>query len=141
MLSIIVSGLCGALASISGKVSFSATTPFILYLNSFCEQYLSPFSLESYCWNVSYAVRLVAFFFMFYANAMALSTFLKALESKSSLTVTVVSSATNFLTTGLLSGLLLGEEVGKMWFLGALVIALGVFLIAMSQGGVKQRSG
>lgn len=81
---------------------------------------------------------MASFFLMFYANALALSLFLRALESKGSLVVTVVSSATNFLVTGLLSGVLLGENVGLNWCLGAVIIGLGVYLIASSQGGSKK---
>lgn len=135
MLGVLISGIYGALASVSGKVSFSPSTPIMIHINSICAELLDPLSLGIYCIHFNYMVRIASFVFMFYANAMALSKFLNALETRSSLTVTVITSATNFLTTGLLSGLILGERVGKMWFVGASIIAAGVFLIALSQGG------
>jgi drug/metabolite transporter (DMT)-like permease len=139
MTTVVASGFIGAIASILGKVSFSKSTPVMTFLQTICETLLTA---NNGCWNFMYAARLISFFVMFYFNALALSLFLRALESKGSLVVTVVSSATNFLVTGLLSGVLLGERVGLQWCLGAALIAVGVYLIAASQGShsSKQQS-
>lgn len=75
---------------------------------------------------------------MFYTNALTFTYFMKSLETRGSLTVTVVSSSTNFLITGALSGLILGEEITWRWCLGAGVIAVGVCLIALGQTGSKR---
>jgi drug/metabolite transporter (DMT)-like permease len=76
---------------------------------------------------------------MLYFNVLMVANFLKALESKGSLVVTVVCSAINFLVTGLLGNLILGEEVNITWCLGASLIIVGILLILFSQGGHKEK--
>ncbi len=76
---------------------------------------------------------------MLACNGLMLSNFLKALERDSSVMVTVVSSAINFLLTGLLSGFVLEEPLGLRWLAGALLIVAGIFLIAFSQGDGGRR--
>ncbi len=68
------------------------------------------------------------------SNGFMVSNFLKALEKNSSLLVTVVSSAVNFLFTGVVSNLVLQEKLGLKWMGGASLIILGILLIAFSQG-------
>ena len=139
MIDVVKSGLSGAVASIFGKLSLSATTPVAEFIKYYCNLYVGGPD-EAYCWNIVYAMRLASFLLMFWFNAVALGLFLKALEKKGSLPVTVVSSAVNFLVTGLLSGLLLGEQVNGKWCFGALLIAGGVFLIAIGQGGLTNKN-
>ena len=139
MIEIIKSGLAGAVASIFGKLSLSDKTPVSEFIRYYCEVFFF-FGDSSRCWNFVYGFRLTSFLLMFFFNAMALSKFLKALEKRGSVPVTVVSSATNFLVTGLLSGVLLGEEVNAKWCFGAFLIAAGVFLIALSQGGLTNKN-
>ncbi len=68
-----------------------------------------------------------------------LSNFLRALETRASLPVTVVCSAVNFLITGLLGNVILGEEVNPVWCGGASLIMIGIFFILFSQGGPKDK--
>lgn len=137
MIEILLSGIFGALSSLLGKITMSPTTPVVDYLLYLCELQL-PFIAESYCWYISYSVRFSCFLLMFYTNALTFAYFFKSLETRGSLAVTVVSSATNFLTTGLLSGVILGERITQKWILGSLIIACGVFLISLSQGESKR---
>jgi drug/metabolite transporter (DMT)-like permease len=139
MIEIVKSGLAGAVASIFGKMSLSDKTPATEFMRYYCEVYFF-YGETSRCWNMVYFVRLASFLLMFFFNAMALSKFLKALEKRGSVFVTVVSSATNFLVTGLLSGLLLGEQINAKWCFGAFLIAGGVFLIAIGQGGMSSKN-
>jgi drug/metabolite transporter (DMT)-like permease len=62
------------------------------------------------------------------------SNFLKALERHSSLMVTVVGSAINFVCTGLMGYLVLEERLGVRWIAGASLIVMGILLIVLSQG-------
>lgn len=135
---VVSSGLVGALGAILGKVALSHTTPLSEYLRYYCEIYFSMIFDTAYCWNFVYGLRLSSFIIMFYCNALALSLFLKALERRSSLIVTIVVSAVNFLVTGILSSIVLGEKISSRWFLGSLVICFGVCLVGFSQGGMKR---
>ena len=70
---------------------------------------------------------------MIVCNTLQLINFMKALEKKGSLPVTVISSAVSFLLTGLLGLILLGEKLSIMWFLGLALIGVGMVFIAYSQ--------
>ncbi len=141
MIGIIKSGLAGAMASIFGKLSLTAATPVADFIKYTCTIYFAQgIDNHPYCWNIVYFMRLTSFILMFWFNTVALGLFLKALEKRGSLPVTVISSAVNFLVTGLLSGLLLGEQVNAKWCFGAFLIAGGVFLIAIGQGGLTNKN-
>lgn len=73
-------------------------------------------------------------------NAMMLSNFLIALEKKGSLMVVIVSSSTNIILTGVIGQILLGEDVGDKWYIGACVMLIGVTLIAFSQDTRKEKT-
>ena len=137
MLEVILSGLYASVSSILGKISLTTKTPLIDFFRYHCE--ISVFLLtEANCWHISYVLRFSLFILMFYCNALTFTYFLKSLETRSSLSVTVISSAVNFLVTGLLSGIILGEKINNRWYLGAGIIAIGVSLIAFSQSNVKR---
>ena len=54
--------------------------------------------------------------------------------------VVIVSSSTNIILTGLFGQFLLGEHVGERWYMGALVMMIGVAFIALSQDAGKDKS-
>mmetsp|Transcript_21333 Transcript_21333/g.19408 ORF Transcript_21333/g.19408 Transcript_21333/m.19408 type:complete len:140 (+) Transcript_21333:46-465(+) len=137
MIDVVLSGLFGALTSILGKISLSESTPVIDYIQYYCEISIL-ITNRIYCINISFAIRLICFILMIYFNMLTFTFFLKALETRGSLPVTVISSATNFLVTGILSGILLGENINQQWYLGAFIIVFGVCLIALSQGNGKR---
>ena len=132
---IVFCGLFGACASVFGKISLSDLSPPIKYLSNHC---LIEFPNFVYCKKIIYLVRFVSFLAMLYTNALMLSMFMKALEKRNSLPVTVGTSAINFLFTGILGNLILRENINSQWFLGALLIASGVLLIALSQTAPKR---
>jgi hypothetical protein len=139
MLLVFLCGIFGAMASILGKISLSETSIVTAAVGSACirsstilnvwptvatllgKDLLDQYGLEVIfsCSTLAQTSRLVVFVLMVYCNALMLSYFLRALRDRSSLAVTVVSSATNFLITGLLGGLILGEDVNGVWYIGA----------------------
>jgi hypothetical protein len=52
------------------------------------------------------------------------------MSCKGSLHVTVISSSVSFLLTGILGSIVLGEKINAKWFMGAILVALGVSCIA-----------
>ncbi len=76
---------------------------------------------------------------MLLCNGLMISQFLKALEKNSSLSVTVISSAVNFLFTGLAGNVILQERLGMRWVLGASLIMCGILMITVSQGDSSRR--
>jgi len=130
-----LSGVYAAAASICGKLSLTATkTPYWLERLGFCS---SEENLWTKCWVYVSVFRLLCFSAMFFLNILQLSSFLKALERKGSLPVTVVSSAVSFILTGILGSLVLDEKLSFQWLVGAGCVAAGVALVAMSQAGKR----
>lgn len=137
MWSIIAAGLSGAVASILGKISLSSDFPPL--------QQFSFMTCRGWntSWNcafvVSLAARIVIFALMLTSNGYMLSRFLKALETKGTLPVTVVCSAVNFILTGVLSYFVLNERINSQWISGATLIVVGICFILISQGSLSQK--
>lgn len=130
MFRIVICGIFGCVATITGKIAFaeSSLTDFI---KTTCAEHLNS---SSSCANFVLLIRVVFFVSMIAANGLMVSNFLKALERHSSLMVTVVGSAINFVCTGLMGYLVLEERLGVRWIAGASLIVMGILLIVLSQG-------
>jgi len=145
-----LAGLFAATASIFGKlalVDISEKTTAALRrpnLSFWLEDVLTAVSCSdpsdfneawNWCALLVATFRIACFATMVILNILQLSSFLKALERKGSLVVTVVSSSINFIVTGILGSVVLNENVSPKWLLGATFIAVGVGLVAFSQAG------
>eukprot|EP00981_Chlorochromonas_danica_P012696 scaffold5259_cov168-Ochromonas_danica.AAC.12 len=64
---------------------------------------------------------------------------MQGMEQNHTVVVIVITSATNFLTSGLCGYLILGEDLTSSWISGSLMIMLGMFFVAMSQGPSNKR--
>lgn len=130
LLPVIVCGVFGGLATIFGKVSFSENW-IIAEAFSFCTSFVG--STES-CLYASLFVRGLAILGIVGCNAFIVGYFLKAMEQNNTVIVVVISSAVNFLTSGIMGQLCFGEKVPVSWFAGSALIALGMLLVALSEG-------
>jgi len=131
----VLSGFSGGMGSILGKLALSPEIFVMKAISNFiCKDALD---LEFSCPTVMIILQVSSFAGMFYCNILMLSYFLKALETRGSLPVTVVCSAVNFVVTGLLGGMILGEEINFRWCIGASFIMIGIVFIMFSQGGQK----
>jgi drug/metabolite transporter (DMT)-like permease len=95
---------------------------------------------KTHCEYTVISVRITAFAFMMTCNALVVGYFLRAMELNHTVVVIVISSATNFLTSGLFGQLLFGEVVGKSWYLGSLLIIIGMCFVSYSQGAVENHN-
>ena len=122
-----ICGIAGAMASLTGKLALDEHSPVVEYV---CYGDSGETTLAA---GGSLGLRAIFVVAMLYSNALMIAKFLKALERGSSLVVTLVSSSMNLLVTGLLSQLVLDEELEEKWYLGALFIVAGILLVAISQ--------
>jgi len=78
---------------------------------------------------------------MLVSNAMVWRYFVKGLHSSDSSTLvpTVVSTASNFIISGILGCLILRETTNFMWWIGALMVMSGLFCI-ISEDEKKQEN-
>lgn len=130
MFVIIITGFFGALSTIFGKMALSSNHIIEAFVNV-CnfELHLEPEHCEFLLW----ILRGLIFGLMLLFNGLMINFFLKSMDRYSSIIVTVVSTATNNLLTGLLGALILKERVGLNWILGSIIIGLGIFFISLSQ--------
>lgn len=127
----ILSGLCGALASTLGKFALGDTE-----LVETCWKHCVDKNLMGgvhECSAIITVIRLAFFILLLFANGAMLFNFLEAMKKNSTLTVTVVSSAANYLTSGIAGLLIFGEPVGSYWLVGSLGICVGIAVIGYSQ--------
>ncbi|KAG9443074.1 hypothetical protein H6P81_018928 [Aristolochia fimbriata] len=78
---------------------------------------------------------LVIFF-----NVVMWGCYVNSLKALPSLLATVTNFATNFLTSGLAGFFLFEEPLPSQWFVGALLIVLGVLVLSKSSIHRKERS-
>ena len=138
MMTMVISGIAGGFSSILGKVALSSDSYYVEATSQLiCSNSLITIDLTSYCWLTALISKFLFFILMLYCNVIMLSYFLNALETRGSLPVTVVCSAVNFLVTGLLGNVILGENVNIIWCGGAGLIISGIVCILYSQGAPK----
>jgi drug/metabolite transporter (DMT)-like permease len=128
-------GVYGALGSLSGKLALGRDSP----VSGLCNEGVGK-SLgipHGHCSMIVLGFRLLLFAFMVMLNGLMISSFLLALERRGTLVVVVISSSMNICLTGLLGQFFLGESVGESWYGGALLMLVGVFLVAFSQEAKK----
>ncbi|KAL0271020.1 UNVERIFIED_CONTAM: hypothetical protein PYX00_008267 [Menopon gallinae] len=116
-----LSGLCAAFASIFGKLSgldyYNIDSRLVICLRIFC--FLTMIALNGLMWNF----------------------FVKALQSsKSSLEATILNTATNYVSSGLLAYVIFGEVTGILWWSGITLILLGVMVITNSSPSQETKS-
>jgi drug/metabolite transporter (DMT)-like permease len=129
---ILVAGLLGGFGTIFGKLAFSGDNLPINEISKMCKGYSEIAQVN--CETGVMVVRIIAFGFMLASNALVVGYFLRAIETNNTVVVIVISSATNFLTSGIFGQLMFGEIVGKTWYLGSLFIVIGMLLVSYSQG-------
>lgn len=115
----LLAGLNASLASVAGKIAFDER-----FLVSVVFQGVAPSSsvlLASRAVAVVLLLGLNALLFRFVAVGMS--------KSASSVEVTAIVCAVNFLFTGLFGWLLFHETITWMWLLGAGLLVAGVSLI------------
>ena len=138
MMTMVISGIAGGFSSILGKIALSSDSYYVEATSQLiCSNSLITIDLTSYCWLTALISKFLFFILMLYCNVIMLSYFLNALETRGSLPVTVVCSAVNFLVTGLLGNVILGENVNIIWCGGAGLIISGIVCILYSQGAPK----
>lgn len=133
VLSIVICGLFGGLATVCGKLCFTHKNAVWNMITSFCNS--PPLSLSVEMSDYAIVIgRLLALGGIILSNACNVGYFLKAMRENNTVIVVVISSAVNFLISGLLGQLLFAEVVSSSWFAGSALIVMGMVLVSMSEG-------
>lgn len=132
VLSIVICGLFGGLATVCGKLCFTHENAVWNQLTSFCCSPPLSLSVEM-CDYVIYIGRLLALGGIIMSNACNVGYFLKAMKENNTVIVVVISSAVNFLISGFLGQILFAELVSSSWFVGSALIVIGLVLVSMSE--------
>lgn len=133
MLQAIYCGVFGALASIAGKLALSDSF-LLMEVNVMCSLYFD----GSVCPIILLMCRMGLFGLMLLLNATMVASFLKSMERNASVTVTVLSTGSNYVVTGFLGRLIFDERLGSWWLVGSTLICFGMCLIGVSQEGIPK---
>ncbi|GAB2291832.1 hypothetical protein Dimus_026083 [Dionaea muscipula] len=87
-----------------------------------------------------FSSQLVKYGFIVLFNVTMWGCYANSLRALSSLQATVTSFATNFLSSGLAGFFVFEEKLSLKWFLGALMIILGVLILSQSSTEQKERT-
>jgi drug/metabolite transporter (DMT)-like permease len=129
-------GCLGGMSTVFGKIAFSADNLVAIRLQQECGLHLFA---DDQCALAGYVLRITGFVGIFVCNAIGLSYYLKAMEQNNTIVVVVLSSAANFLITGVLGKLIFGEILSRFWSIGSLLVMGGMCLVALSQGQLSER--
>ncbi|XP_026534256.1 transmembrane protein 42 [Notechis scutatus] len=130
----IAAGLLGALAASSAKLALGDD-----YLKIDCQAVLGEIAGEACMW-VSVILQIVCGGLVFVCNAIMWTFFAKALRhSFSSATVTVTSTASNFIFSAFLGRLLFGEIDDLLWWIGISISLLGLLLLHTTPSLLQQQ--
>lgn len=80
----------------------------------------------------TYLARLATFLLVFGANALMMKYFVISLQKLGSGKATVCNFVANFMISAIFGVLIFGEVVSVQWFIGAGIMATGVYLILIS---------
>lgn len=139
MLPLILCGVSGGLATIFAKIAFSSSSLVLDQLQTLCITHHYSFSHQA-CTNGAYAFRAILFLSMLALNGAVVNFFMQAMEHNHTVVVIVITSAMNFLTSGVCGHLILGEELTQSWFTGSLLIMMGMLIVAHSQGPPSRKT-
>jgi len=117
-----VAGVCAALAGLSAKYTLS--TENLLELIKIGGKHMPSTFLNLWTVRCIFAMLTLGF------NSVMLTLTAKALQYCSTTVQSVITtSAINFITTGLLGYLFLGEYIGWLGISGMILIQIGVFIV------------
>ncbi|XP_022071601.1 transmembrane protein 42-like [Acanthochromis polyacanthus] len=121
----LLAGFLGAAASLSAKLSLGAD-----YLREMCESGLSGWTGPSCCDWLHIPLRLLCGGLLFICNAVMWTFFSKALRlCSSSAGATVTTTASNFISSGLLGRLIFGESHAALWWMGISLTLCGLLVL------------
>lgn len=113
----VLSGLFAACAAALGKIAFSNDSLIVNVVATVFGSFGS-----TYCILIGLVCRAIVLAMMMGSNALMIACFLSALEKENStLMVTAISTAVNFVATGLVGNVLFSEKVSNLWYFGAIV--------------------
>ncbi|KAL5706567.1 hypothetical protein ACHQM5_024717 [Ranunculus cassubicifolius] len=79
-----------------------------------------------------FSSQIMKYGFIIFFNISMWGCYVNSLKALSSLQATVTNFATNFLSSGLAGFFLFNEPMSARWFLGAVLIVLGVLVLSKS---------
>lgn len=131
----VVAGVSAALSSVFGKLAFdSHIIPSWL-------QILAPWILsalgESRYEYLLLGLRGICFVMIFLTNVIMINLFVKSMNMSTTSEAVVVNTACNFFFTALFGWLLFNEPLPGLWWVGAILILIGVLLIVRSSADTK----
>lgn len=131
MILAVICGICGAIGSLFGKLAFSNNKIISKLETVLCIIVVD----DSICYLISIVLRIISFILMILFNGLMVNSFLKSIRNYASVSVAVVSTASNYLATGFIGYIVLDENLSLYWFSGSILISIGLCLISMSQDG------
>ncbi|KAL5022487.1 hypothetical protein ScPMuIL_001642 [Solemya velum] len=109
------------MASTSAKIATNGEMVHLL-----CQRFMSEENVQM----AAYCMRVIFFVLIFLFNALMWTLFVKALQyCSSTVEATVTNTASNFFFTAVVSSVLFGEHLSLLWWLGSVIILLGLLLI------------
>ncbi|XP_046397108.1 uncharacterized protein LOC124164002 [Ischnura elegans] len=141
----VIAGTCASFGSLLGKLSGSSEhIDYICgVLHSLKSIYVYHAEEENICDGdiISWIVKAVMVVCMIACNTAGLTFYVKALKSsKSTLPATLTSTSTSFILSAVLGALMFGETTSLLWWMGAVMVVIGLLLVSGEKDLAKKES-
>lgn len=128
----VVSGCLASIAAVFGKLAVSNDE--LDTMLSLVTHRINNFGV------VFYVIKVIMIIIMVLVNMVMWTTFTKALNHcKTTIEATVLNTASNFLLTAAIGATLFDENVNFLWFLGLIMITVGLVMIKMGEEMSRNR--
>ena len=138
----IIAGLLGCFASVFGKLALSPESLLVEGARQLCASRMEAVMSPERCGMLAGGTRIAAMGMMLSVNGIFGYYSINALHEEGTTAATVLTTAVNYLSLGLCGCLIFSENVTTRWLLGAILIAVGVYLVSTaSEERPKQGKG
>ncbi|XP_033754097.1 transmembrane protein 42-like isoform X2 [Pecten maximus] len=122
----LLAGTMAALGSVFAKLAFNGDI-----ISNGCNSMMD----TTLCSKLKWYLQGLCFGMIFVSNALMWTCFTKSLQlCTSSLEATVINTATNFVVSALIGWMFFQEYLSLKWWLGSILILLGLVLIHRGSG-------
>ena len=119
-----MAGVCGSLASLTGKLIGYRETFF-----QACTKIFENFMSYSFCWYSVTFVQLLFLLMTLLLNSIMWTTFVESMQFLTASEAMVINIGSNILLSAFCGWLFFAEKLSLLWWIGALLIVCGITVL------------
>ena len=119
-----LAGMCGSLASSSGKLIGYRALFFEI-----CSENLKQFVFDNFCWCLVAIIQVLCIIVTLLLNSVMWTLFVESMQSLPTSDAMVINLGSNILLSALCGWVFYSENLSSMWWIGAAMIICGISVL------------